>query len=314
MSSTFRDNYNTDQLISKNRKVLSLCFEENIPFEYGEILGVDHIDEIDESIIERFIELQKELGVSADGIIGRNTLNKIYDVHLSHDCQHVIYNGVKFPIHQDMLSYKIITFDDVDGLDLHKYGNFSPKKNTDIDKIILHWGGLNPRHCFNVFKNRKASSHFLIGYDEKDMLPVIFQVIDLKHKTWHGGKANTNSVGIDICQQPTLRWKDRYIGQGYNIKQIENPTKIGERNIVSLDPKIVEMVHDLVFVLAELFDVPLETSRDENGKVSHQVLSSVKAGVYGHHHVDFKRVGKWDIACWWQVIFSDTSLGDIDLV
>jgi hypothetical protein len=245
-----------------------------------------------------------------DGLFGRQTWTNLLKKFDPITDDYVVYGGQRLNINSDVL---VTPFDDPRGLDLHKYGKFSSRGGREIKNIVIHWGGLDPKHCFNVFTTREASSHFGIGLDENGDA-VIYQWLDLEHNAWHGGPINKTSIGIDICQQPTTDWHNHYKKKGYAIKKIPNPTEVGRKEILSLDPKIANATYELVKGLCELFTIPMRFPRGFNGEslegdIHHGVLDKSFAlnefsGVLGHHHVDFSGKGKWDIACWWEAVFN----------
>lgn len=204
-----------------------------------------------------------------------------------------------------------VNFDQAGGLDLHRFGHFSSRNGRRPHLIVVHWGGLDPHHCHRVFSSpdRKVSSHAGIGLSP-DGDPTIYQYLDLNHKSWHGGWANSYSVGIDICQQPSLKWKDHYTKKGYEISEKANHTGRGDKKVLTIDPRVALATREAVKSLCEVLDIPYEFPRghlgqDSTGEVYHGVVDKEYlvnnfTGVIGHHHISPK---KWDCACWWENIF-----------
>ena len=258
-------------------------------------------------------KIQRDLGVLEDGKLGRGTWNALlseYDtVTLTSD--YVVMAGRRLEL-PDRDTYKVISFDELHAgnsvstiipLDLHAEGHFSKRKDP-INKVIMHWGGLDPKHLHAVMSSpdRAVSTHFGIGIMNGE--PVVMQYLDLKHKAWHAGWGNEGSVGIDICQQPSYKWVGHYQKNGYTVRRIDNPTGRGNRKILSLDPRIAEATRDFV---SDLVDV-LNLSRNmppHHGVLDKEDISSGRYSLVGHHHLVGK---KWDIACWWSTIFSGTDL------
>lgn len=235
---------------------------------------------------------------SADGKLGpmtwKNMLSNFEPV-MSHD-NYIVDAGRRISIGHDTSPYKVINFDQTEGYSLHEAGHFSAWANRDIDRIVMHWGGLDPKHLHAVMNvpDRKVSTHFGIGLLNGEA--VVCQYIDLSHKTWHAGKFNTNSVGVDICQQPVYKWSSRYKDMGYDIKKIKNPTDRGNVNILSIEPRIAKATEAFVRDLLSILELK------ENAPEHHGVINDVTPyTLVGHHHLTGK---KWDIACWWDDIFS----------
>lgn len=259
--------------------------------------------------------LQRQLfgsGPSCDGMLGRGTWAKVlkcYD-NVEESDDYWVINDRRVAVESDT---PIVNYDQSNGLDLHKYGHFSSRGGAKPQYIVVHWGGLDPRHCHRVFSNpdRKVSSHVGIGIDPEDMTPKVFQYLDLEHKAWHAGPANTLSVGIDICQQPGLKWSNHYSRNGYDTHVIENPTDRGPSRVLSLDPRVASAVRDTIKTLCHALNIPMRSPRgpdglSNSGEIYHGVMSKSALnsfeGVVGHHHIVKK---KWDCACWWSEIMTD---------
>ena len=266
-----------------------------------------------------------------DGKLGPGTwaaISKLYAEPIKEGARVYIHNNkrvtpdeepftfVDYGVTADLVT---IPYDQADGLDLHKWGHFSSRNGTKPRLLVIHWGGIDSEHLFRVFSSpsRKVSSHGGIGRN------VFYQYLDLKHSAWHAGFVNRYSVGIDICQQPTRNWLGHYQAAGYEVSNATNEARrpggsvVGEKSIISLDPKIAAATRQVVFDLCEVLGIPLRAPRGEdglaaNGEVWHGVFSRAVldggdfAGVIGHHHISSH---KWDMACWWDEIFKGTELG-----
>jgi len=206
---------------------------------------------------------------------------------------------------------KLLTWQDKEGLDLHKDGGWSKMgAGRDIRNVTIHWGGLYPKHCRDVLANRDLSSHFGTGRN------IVYQWLNVSHKGWHAGWDNKLSIGIDICQQPVDSRYDYYTGRGYEVERASNTTGRGNKRIITLDPFTAKATRTLVLSLCKTFGIPLQAPRGADGKQSsgdvyHGVLPKAFVqktfrGVVGHHHLSKT---KWDVACWWDQIFEGTPLG-----
>ena len=243
------------------------------------------------------IEHMGESPQSADGKLGPMTwkaMLRVFDTVMPSE-RYVVERGRRIPIGGDDSAYSVLNFDQPDGYSLHDAGHFTPWGNRGIDKVIMHWGGLDPKHLHAVMSvpDRRVSTHFGVGLIDGE--PVVCQYIDLAHVTWHAGRYNGDSVGVDICQQPVYKWSGRYRDQGYDIKKIKNPTRRGNKNILSLDPRIAratsEFVRDLMGALG----------LKERAPDHHEVVDDPdQYTLLGHHHLTRR---KWDIACWWGDLF-----------
>jgi len=287
---------------------------ETIPWH---VFGVDASDGIDH---QEVINLQTAVGVDADGLVGLGTLkqmqsvlksdyntvwnpctgNVVDDIDLN-TVQYVLWKGLEVPLFD--MSCDVHTYADPRGIDLHFAGSFS-KKERNINAIVVNWGGLNPQHLGRVFANRKASSHFAIGVCENTGEVGVYQYLDIAHVAWHAVGANQNTIGIDICQQPEIKHLGYYKKHGYQVETIDNPAQgYGPKKIVSLDPRIREASSSLLRNLSQAFEIYGDYKTVEDGLVSKEDL--IEGGIFSHFHVDFKQVGKWDVAPWWTEIISE---------
>jgi hypothetical protein len=72
---------------------------------------------------------------------------------------------------------------------------------------------------------------------------------------------------------------------------------------VSLDPRIQKATASLLINLCEAFGIREDYATLEDGLVSKERLA--EGGLFSHFHVDFKQVGKWDVAPWWNAILTE---------
>lgn len=242
---------------------------------------------------------QNKSGLLADGFLGRQTYNHLLSSFFPVHGEHIIYNGAKLPM-PARSTYSLVTFDEPEGLDLHRFGHFSTRSSAP-SAVCIHWGGLDAKHCYNVFASpsRKVSSHFLIGLEDGEA--VVYQVLDAKHVAWHGGKVNNFTIGVDICQQATTRWKDHYEREGYGLSVIKNPTDRGERKVLSLHPKLRIATAAFLSDLFDALDMELSPAPTAGG-IHLDEVSSGEITLFGHSHVNRR---KWDCSPWWDAIIDE---------
>ena len=289
---------------------------QNIPWG---TFGIDASDGIDH---QEIVNVQNAVDVDADGLVGLGTLKQMqlvlkrdYDMiwnpctgEVSEDedmnaVQFVLWKGLEVPLFD--MPCQVHTYADPQGIDLHFAGSFS-KKERHINAAIVHWGGLNPQHLGRVFANRKASSHLAVGICENTGEIGVFQYLDIAHVAWHAVGANQNTIGIDVCQQPELKHLGYYKKHGYQVETIENPAEgYGPRKIMSLDFRIKEATSCLLSSLVCSFGLTEDYATLEDGLISKDRLAN--GGVFSHFHVDFKKVGKWDVAPWWTEIIAESN-------
>lgn len=244
-------------------------------------------------------DLQRVFDCGEDGCLGPATYAEIlrqFDP-VDEEDPYIVYGRRRISLGD--VDYKVVNYDQSGGYDLHPAGHFSARAK-DAESIVLHWGGFNPKSLYNVMSGpRKVSTHFGIGLDDEGQA-VVYQYLDVLHKAWHAGVANEGSVGIDICQQPVYKHIGYYQKRGYRVSRGHNPTHRGNKNILSLDPRIAEVTNKFVHDLSSALEIALKSPD------SHDVVDDFKQyTLLGHHHIS---ANKWDIACWWTDIFGGTGV------
>lgn len=204
-------------------------------------------------------------------------------------------------------AYTLRAFDQAGGLDLHTGGGFRPwskRPERTFKRIVLHWGGSTAEGCQAALLNRGFSSHF--GVDRGR----VFNWLDLGHEAWHAGWANTDAIGVDICQQPTVSHLDAYRRAGLDVCAIHNPahrpdgSRVGDAGVLTLDTKTAAAVRALVHDLCDAFAIPFSIVRAGDGSASHALMTKAEClayrGILAHSNVSAR---KWDVAPWLDQLF-----------
>jgi len=234
--------------------------------------------------------LQNEIGVAVDGIAGPNTLKAAEEYYGKPVISH---NGKLVPINfSGKINHQYSLHELPDGSK-----NWYYRKNN-IDNIVVHWGGLNAPHCYQVFFNPKyahTSSHFLVGFNPKSKELEVLQCLDTAQVAYHAGKANKQSVGVDICQHPQKKYFERTKSWYKGAEIIKNPSSRGPKgDIVDIDPQLADFSREFLVALRSVLDLdhkPVCTDEEvykiEDVKQQYSIL--------GHHNFS---VQKWDPAPW----------------
>ena len=162
----------------------SLGWKDNIPEQAIEAYPSLSQPEDSESFalaVEAFQEDTFGPGSACDGKLGRGTwsaLLKKFD-QVEDSQPYWTLNDRRVGVDVE-LPVEIVNFDQSGGLDLHRFGHFSSRKGRKPNLIVVHWGGLDPHHCYRVFSSpdRKVSSHAGIGFSP-EKVPTIYQYLDL---------------------------------------------------------------------------------------------------------------------------------------
>lgn len=233
---------------------------------------------------------QGQHGLDDDGKLGRATWKVMRAKYLEEGA--LLYKGEMIGGQAD---YPI-----THRYDLTPEGDFVHYKrvNRKIRRIVIHWGGHSVESCSNVLANRDLSSH--AGVDPE----TVAQYLDFGHRAWHaGGIGNENAIGVDVCQQPTVSFLNRYKQRGYDVRIIDNPARRpsgawwGAKKVLSIESRTVDNLARFLIHLCKTFDIPLRLPRD------HRVLSKRQvrkySGILFHSHLSKT---KWDIAPWFDAL------------
>lgn len=239
--------------------------------------------------------LQQQCGVTPDGVFGKNTkraYEEKFGQFLRFGDRLIDVNTLGVKVYHGNCLYT------------NSFGEqmWSERKNAP-DVICMHWGGLTTDHCFNVFENTKGrhvSSHLGVGRNKNGEIE-IQQWLNLQLKAWHGGKINTRSIGIDICQHPDVKFYEKTKALGYNVKVIDKHSyPRTPQSYVSIDEEVAFVAQELV----KLLRVHMNITHKPICK-DFEVYSAADAGqfsVVGHHNVSDK---KWDVIPWAEKLYWD---------
>ena len=190
----------------------------------------------------------------------------------------------------------VVTFADDPTVDGHPYGNYSRNRGihgltlgrlrSKVRLLVLHHDAtLSSRSCIKVLNRRNLSTHLLIDNDG-----TLFQMIDLAHSSWHGGKVNPYSIGLDLSNAASVRYASRYRDRGIFKAEVNG------REIVALgyaDPQyrtLIKVIRALARYFPRVRPLP---PLDAEGQIITRQIGDVDTfeGVLGHFHLS---AHKWD--------------------
>src|SRR5688500_3835714 len=188
-----------------------------------------------------------------------------------------------------------------------------------VDQFVIHYDvcGVSKR-CFEILHDHRGLSvHFMLDIDG-----TIYQTLDAKERAWHGGTANSRSVGIEIANmgayasgeaEPFKQWygKDEKGRTRITIPQrlgdggVRTPNFVGypiraelmlgevegrQRRQYDLtreqDESLIKRTATLCKVLP---NIECDYPRDEDGKLITKALTEEQQkdyrGLIGHYHV-----------------------------
>jgi hypothetical protein len=242
------------------------------------------------------ISLQQEVGVKADGIYGPATHRAARQ-----------YFGMPIMMHMG----KVVPIDaplEIDWssslyeLDDGTKNWYTRKKNPET--VCVHWGGLNTRHCYNVFnlaRGRHVSSHFLIGRNHKSGEYEILQCLDTGLVAYHAGKFNKQSIGVDICMHPEEKYWDKtkkwYPDASLQVCKIHD-SRVKGRMHVMIGDEFADVCRQFLESLVdatELSHKPVCESLDVM-----PVGEAKQYSIVGHHNISAR---KWDVIPWAEKLY-----------
>jgi len=265
----------------------------------------------DETLVELVRAFQDKTGLTRDGKVGKNTFRSIVarrqaeledePADIPTGCDYIVCDGKKVPI-----AANVVSFDEN-----HKISFAHQKKRTyrkrkpgrKIGAIITHWDVTKgPFSTFRVLRAVGLSSHFCIAGDG-----TIYQYADTKDITYHCGRLNSWSIGIDMNTRVYAKYENWY-KQGGRTPRPLMTAKYHRRKkkILGYTPEQVKSYNALIRTLCEFYDIPRRAPVDDEGKLITTVYNELKAkkwkGVGNHYNLTRK---KWDTAGLFETCLDD---------
>jgi len=106
--------------------------------------------------------------------------------------------------------------------------------------------------------------------------------------TYHAGRANTFSVGIDVNTPLKLKYADRDAARRGRRRPVERCRVFGKmRENLGYFPEQVESLRTLSYILSTLVGIPERWPRQKDGTPLTEELDTWRdwSGWLGHHHV-----------------------------
>jgi hypothetical protein len=203
----------------------------------------------------------------------------------------------------------VITIDQEGSLDLRTKDDLGPvdlrpgnkrryhMMNQKPQCIVIHWtaGPTTAESLYRLFSrtDRGVSSHFALD------LSGVYQYLPTTRAAWHAGWINSHAIGIDICQPVQTSRLENAEMEGYKTEIIDNPSNRGDKKVLKLDDRIVEMTAKLVADLCDIHNIDFKCPHSQKVLFTSSDELGSWQGVLGHHHVS---ASKWDVAPWFEEI------------
>ena len=276
-----------------------MSYNEDTSRKYGWEPSWFGADEFGPELDQKIIEFQKELGITADGLVGPSTYRRIF-AHREANIddyepagENIVYNGNFFPIKWD----KVILWDEAGGLKSNKgtYWDYSGREPRDVSMFVNHWDVcLSAKSCASVLNKRGISVHFCIDNDG-----TIYQTLDLQHAAWHAGSARTNrpSIGVEISNAYYPKYQEWYVKNGFGERPlIEDAWVHGNKlePFLGFYPEQLKALKALWKAIHEATEIPYQTPLSQFGKTTTKYAQEVAYGTYSgfvsHYHVSKSKI------------------------
>lgn len=225
----------------------------------------------------------------------------------------IVVNGIEYDI-----GARVHRWDERTGFNGYKTPRrYSRRKGSErpidnINQFLVHHSGAdrkNPGVMFDVLWNqRKLSVHFALEDNGE-----IWQFVDAVEKTWHAGRMNDTSIGVEVCHFPSAWEKPNYYSKSRNAKTgnlphdiIEQPVYGKMREVFAFTEKAYDSLARLVagcwLAIGQQGTGGFEDDYDESpkfptigGKIPWGDISDPQdhIGLIAHRHCTSK---KWDPA------------------
>jgi N-acetylmuramoyl-L-alanine amidase len=168
-----------------------------------------------------------------------------------------------------------------------------------VTQLVLHFDGcVNSRSCFKSMHNRPRpsgegcglSAHFMIDADG-----TIYQTLDLVERAFHAEEANSDSIGVEICNRGRVdRAEWPKLPPDYRTRPTRHVVINGEdHEAYDFRPEQYRAIVALTRTLLRLFPKIRPVVPEQNG---HPIMDTLPDplsfdGILGHWHIERK---KWD--------------------
>jgi len=260
-------------------------------------------DEIDEDLLDKVIEFQKEHNLTADGLVGPTTFRRLWThresqlssyVQLEHRnnprINNIIYNNDYYEIEWP----KVALHFNHGGM-AHTKGFKRVLEKRTPDMFVCHWDVcLNSESCFRVLTRRGISIHFTIDNDG-----TIRQHLDMNHIAWHAGskKHNAQTIGVEISNAYYTRHQAWYEKNGFGPRPIIKGAKVHGKSMkpfLGFYPVQIEALQALMKAVHNATGIPLKCPLDRDGNTSYVSSTSAVRGSFkgfvSHYHLTKRKI------------------------
>ena len=258
---------------------------------------------IDEVLIKKVKQWQKNNDLKPDGLVGPMTYRRIWTYVNSKEGfskhkvtersdNHIVCNGEKIPINWD----KVVLWNQPGGLKskIGTYYSYSGKKRKP-NLFVNHWDVcLSAEKCARVLNKRGISVHFCLDNDG-----TIYQLLDTNHAAWHAGSVNRKSIGVEISNAYYLKYQSWYVKNGFGERPIIKDAVCHGKKMkpfLGFYDVQLEALKQLWLSIHDAYDIPLTAPKGGSGsfKTSTEYSPKIGRGSYSgfvsHYHQSKRKI------------------------
>lgn len=251
------------------------------PSDFG---GTD----FNEDLINKIIQLQKSLNITADGLVGATTYRMLSAAIHSEEDSYIICGGKRVNIDWP----KVVVMGEQGCLTapqsaVRKRGSKKPSM------FVVHWDAcLNSAACASVLVQRGLSVHFCLDNDG-----TIYQLVDCNDVAFHASGANSVSIGVEVSNAFYMKYQDWYEKKGFGKRPIVGKTKCNGGTVeehLGFYPVQEEALKVLIQTVCNHYGIPLVVPTDSAGVMENKQVASVVDnsfhGVVCHYHITKEKI------------------------
>jgi hypothetical protein len=239
--------------------------------------------DFNEDLINRIIEFQKSLGISADGLVGPITYRRLLTAREFEAKKTIICGGKEVEIDWP----KVINMNQPGALKVAaKTFRKTPGRKPSL--FVVHWDAcLSSASCASVLSQRGLSVHFCIDNDG-----TIYQLVDAENVAYHASNANGISVGVEVSNAFYAKYQPWYEKNGFGKRPVLTDSKI---NGIKIEDHLgfyqiqEQALKVLIATICNHYGIPMVVPKDSGGKLIEGEVDSVKnnkfSGVVCHYHI-----------------------------
>jgi len=165
--------------------------------------------------------------------------------------------------------------------------------STPINFIVVHWAGSasSAEQLYRYLQGTRVAVSTGWGVDPTGA----YQYLPETRVSYHAGKANKWSVGVDFTQSPLLNDLWRYSSRA-GVAAMDNTTGRGDKQCLSIGTEELNHMCELIHFLCDKYNIPMDLPTTTD--VLSTPFEKIK-GVVCHSHLTNQ---KWDIAPWWNTL------------